>query len=438
MITFSIIMPTYNRGYIIKSAVISVINQTYQNWELIIVDDGSTDNTSEVISDIEDRRIHYIQYKKNAGSNHARNIGMEKATGRYLAFLDSDNQWHKDYLESQLGVLQNDMDSADVVFARCCIVGPWGYSIFPGNIYSEFSSDEKITRYALYNSVFDTNVVCIKRAVREQFEKFDEALYRFQDWEYFLRILVQGKYRFKFNDAILCDNYLQQDSISYKKELFWDSRLHIFGKYIEKCREMDEVANVVLFLLKQPEVYYMLPHHVEKLTGMLSLNETAELCKKYYAEYVESCKSCYDLSHGMEEKCRQAEYLLKLCEKNEQILQIERKWIALKQNEDNIAFRLTEKGIFEIAVYGYGVLGRLLLQELKNSSVLVKYIIDKRKIKPEEAAGLPVIIYGSESLEQMEKVDAIVVTAVMDYEEIRQELERKSDVRIIHLEELVG
>lgn len=430
MCMFSIIMPTYNRGHIIENAIMSVINQTYQNWELIIVDDGSTDNTFEVVSDITDNRIHYIQYEKNTGSNHARNIGIEKASGEYLAFLDSDNQWHKNYLESQLGIFQNDAVSADVVFARCIIAGPWGYVVFPNNIYTEFSSNEKITKCALYNSIFDTNVVCMRREIWEQSGKFDENLLRLQDWEYFLRILVQGKYHFRFNDAVICDNYLQQDSITAKEELFWDSRLYIFKKYIEKCREMNEVANIVLHLLKQSDVNYILPHHVEKLMGMLSLDEVTELYKKYYAEYVGHCTSYY-------EKCGQADFALKLAEKNEQILQIESRWITLKQNGNDVASMLAEKGIYEIAIYGYGVLGRLLLQELKGSSVLVKYIIDNQKLKLEKGAEMPAVIKSSGSLKRVKKMDAIVVTAIADYEEIKQKLEKKTDVKIIHLEELI-
>lgn len=430
-------MPTYNRGHVIENAIISVINQTYQNWELIIVDDGSTDNTFKVVSGIIDNRIHYIQYEKNAGSNYARNIGVKSASGKYLAFLDSDNQWHKDYLESQFGVLQKDEVSADVVFARCIIAGPWGYIIFPNDSYAEFSSNEKITKLALYNSVFDMNVVCMKRVVWEQSGKFDENLFRFQDWEYLLRVLVRGKYQFKFNNAVLCDNYLQKDSISNKTELFWESRLYIFGKYIEKCREMGEVTNIVMHLLKQLDINYILPYHVEKLMGMLSSDEVTELCKKYYVEYSGYCTEFYDLGHKIEEQRKQTEYALKLVDKNEQILQIERKWITLKQNGIDMASMLSKQGIYEIAIYGYGVLGRLLLQELKNSSVLVKYIIDKQKLKLEEGADLPAIIQSSESMKQIKKVDAIVVTAIAADEQIKQELEQKTDVKIIHLEELI-
>ena len=86
----SIIIPTYNRARIIQQAIDSVLTQTYQDWELIIVDDGSTDDTEAVVKKNTDKRIRYIKYTPNQGANHARNVGMEAAKGEYFAFLDSD------------------------------------------------------------------------------------------------------------------------------------------------------------------------------------------------------------------------------------------------------------------------------------------------------------------------------------------------------------
>lgn len=443
MTMFSVIMPTYNRGHIIEKAIKSVLDQTHQNWELIIVDDGSRDNTCNTVCGISDDRIHYILCKKNEGANHARNIGIEKASGKYLAFLDSDNQWHKDYLESQLAILQNDTDSIDVVFARCNIIGTWGYIAFPHNLYSDFSTNEKITKFALYNSIFDMNVMCMKRDVWEQAGKFDEKLSKFQDWEFLLRMLAQKKYQFRFNDAVLCDNYIQNDSIANKKELFWDSRLYIFGKYIEICREMGEVTNLVLYLLKQPDISYISPEHTKKLMSLLTWNEVTELCKKYSEEHARQCTKYYELNHRIEIQrgqaeytLKQAEYALKLAEKNEQILQIESKWITRRQNGEDLAPCLTARGIYQVAIYGYGVLGRLLLQELKNSCVDVKYIIDEKAINMEKCAEMPVILNKSESFKNINNVDAVIVTAVSVYEEIKRKLEKETDVNIINLEGL--
>lgn len=87
---FSIVIPTYNRAAFLPKAIESVLNQTYTNWELIIVDDGSTDNTREVVSQYNDGRITYI-YQQNAERSAARNNGIAHAKGDYVCFLDSDN-----------------------------------------------------------------------------------------------------------------------------------------------------------------------------------------------------------------------------------------------------------------------------------------------------------------------------------------------------------
>ena len=99
----SIIMPTYNCGKFIAETIDSVISQTYVNWELIISDDASTDNTTEVVEKyLTDKRIKYIKFEKNRGAAAARNNSMKLAKGEYMAFLDSDDLWMNDKLEKQL------------------------------------------------------------------------------------------------------------------------------------------------------------------------------------------------------------------------------------------------------------------------------------------------------------------------------------------------
>lgn len=97
---FSIILPTYNRSELLLRAVRSVVNQTYQDWELIIIDDGSTDNTENIVRDnfSKDNRIIYSK-KKNSGAPDSRNHGVNLATRKYLAFLDSDDTWQPTKLE---------------------------------------------------------------------------------------------------------------------------------------------------------------------------------------------------------------------------------------------------------------------------------------------------------------------------------------------------
>ena len=98
----SIIMPSYMTGKYIKESIKSVIDQTYEEWELIIVDDCSKDNTDEIIQSIFDRRIKYIKQKCNAGAAACRNRALNEAQGKWIAFLDSDDVWHPQKLEKQI------------------------------------------------------------------------------------------------------------------------------------------------------------------------------------------------------------------------------------------------------------------------------------------------------------------------------------------------
>lgn len=102
----SIIMPTYNCAKFIKETIQSVINQTYENWELVIVDDCSNDNTEEIVANFNDKRIKYHRLEKNSGAAVARTTAMKMATGNYMAFLDSDDLWKKDKLEKQLDFMK--------------------------------------------------------------------------------------------------------------------------------------------------------------------------------------------------------------------------------------------------------------------------------------------------------------------------------------------
>lgn len=98
----SIIMPSYNTAEYIGESIQSVIEQTYTNWELIIVDDCSTDYTDEVVKAVKDDRIRYLKNEHNSGAAVSRNKALREARGRWIAFLDSDDLWHPEKLEKQI------------------------------------------------------------------------------------------------------------------------------------------------------------------------------------------------------------------------------------------------------------------------------------------------------------------------------------------------
>lgn len=103
----SIIMPSYNTAQYIEETIASVLAQTYTNWELIIVDDCSTDNTDEVVAQyLDDHRIRYLKNEKNSGAAISRNRALREATGKWIAFLDSDDLWNPQKLEKQIAFME--------------------------------------------------------------------------------------------------------------------------------------------------------------------------------------------------------------------------------------------------------------------------------------------------------------------------------------------
>ena len=112
----SVIIPTYNRAHLIGRAIQSVLAQTYQDFEVIVVDDGSTDNTEEVVLNFGSEKMRYIRHGTNRGVAAARNTGIRNARGEYIAFQDSDDEWYPNRLES-ISEIMEDRKDIDFIFS---------------------------------------------------------------------------------------------------------------------------------------------------------------------------------------------------------------------------------------------------------------------------------------------------------------------------------
>ena len=162
----SIIIPTYNRAKFIKRAIDSALDQTYQNFEIIIVDDGSTDNTKEVLTDyINQGKMKYI-YEKNSGPGIARNAGVEHAKGELVAFLDSDDEWMPDKLEKQIKILESRGKDA-AVFSNIEYIDENGNKI--GELFLKARPYEgKILKQLLIeNFIATSSVIAPKHMIKE-------------------------------------------------------------------------------------------------------------------------------------------------------------------------------------------------------------------------------------------------------------------------------
>lgn len=190
----SIITATYNYGIYLPRAVESVIDQTFQDWELIIIDDGSEDQTRDVIKPyLDDKRIRYI-HTVNRGQPAAKNRGLIETKGRLIAFLDGDDSWFPEKLERQVKLITAD-PSLGVVYSRRAIISESG--TFVGN------DTAALHRGNILGLIFKDNFICFSSAMvrREAFTTvggFDESIPMAIDYDLWLRIAA--KYSFDYID----------------------------------------------------------------------------------------------------------------------------------------------------------------------------------------------------------------------------------------------
>ena len=202
--TVSVIIPTYNRAHMVARAIQSVLSQTYQDFEIIVVDDASTDNTQEVVKEFmfRDKRVRYIKHEKNKGGSAARNTGIKNAQGEYIGFLDSDDEWLPTKLEKQIELFRKRCNSVGAVYCLQYMMDDSIGRIKLDKIYDSVRRGN-VYRQALsgfYGGVGSPRTMLL----RECFQKsgmFDESLPSLQDVD--LGIRVAEHYNFELIDEPL-------------------------------------------------------------------------------------------------------------------------------------------------------------------------------------------------------------------------------------------
>lgn len=208
----SVVIPAYNRESSIKKAIESVLNQSYEDIEVIIVDDGSKDNTRQIVNSIDDKRLKYF-YQDNAGACAARNKGISLACGEYIAFHDSDDIWHKSKLEKQMNALLK--NNADIVFCKLIKYHLNGDSEIFGNSYKEGFLNPVSNLLGI-----GTQTLLAKRKVFDNCI-FDEEFQRFQEFELLLRL--SKNYSIYCVDEGLVDYFVGNDSISSSADKLYNA-----------------------------------------------------------------------------------------------------------------------------------------------------------------------------------------------------------------------
>lgn len=226
----SIILPTYNRANLLKRAVKSVLTQTYQNFELIIVDDGSTDDTFEAVDQFHDARIRYIRCDQNRGAAGARNQGIQKAKYSYIAFQDSDDVWKPEKLAKQIEMLKQAPDDTGIVYCEFYYHGiNHTEGICPDREILLEQKQGHIFPELLTGNMIGMPTVLVKKECFLQAGVFHEGLVCLEDYEWILRIARQ--YRILFVPECLVDVYANLESVTNNVEGYMASRCIIAGLY---------------------------------------------------------------------------------------------------------------------------------------------------------------------------------------------------------------
>lgn len=186
----SIILPAYNCAAFLPHSIGSILAQTYNSYEIIVIDDGSTDNTKEVLEPFS-QRIKYIQFEQNRGLPIARNAGIRSAQGKYIAFIDADDLWLPEKLQTDVGYFQQHPE-VSMVFSKhiniddrgCELNGSTKKQLPSGNIFIQLFYEQ--------NFIISSSVV-VRKEVFETTGLFDEQLVNCQDWDMWLRIAFHFK-----------------------------------------------------------------------------------------------------------------------------------------------------------------------------------------------------------------------------------------------------
>ena len=207
----SIVVPAFNRGFIIARALDSLLMQTYENWEALIISDGSNDHTSEIVKKYRkrDARISLIEHNKQKGAQAARNTGLRQARGQWIAFLDSDDQWLAHSLEARLSVA----GKSRVVHSECYVLEEgsprrlFGVPPFRGWVYRELLRAPG----PMFQGLLLSREACSRLGC------LDENIVAYQEWDTAIRLAKHHSFEFVAEPTFIYDcrhaNTISKDSL---------------------------------------------------------------------------------------------------------------------------------------------------------------------------------------------------------------------------------
>lgn len=366
----SVVIPTYNREKTILRALNSVLGQTYSNIEVIVVDDGSTDATAQLVGNCADERVRLICFSSNQGANRARNVGISEAKGEYVAFQDSDDEWLEDKLEKQLAYM---LEAA--VKAVCCpyiLFEAGKIGIVPEYYRNPDICEKNVAEILKKTNIVGTPTLMVKRELFSTIGMFDEDMKRLQDYEFVIRLVKQESLGYVKEPLVKV--YRMEQSITSDTHLI----LGAFTRIFEKHSDFIDIENAMHNYLKHAENLWNDQIHWPEFVRIV------ESIKKSGKERMG--EECYKLA---------IQYFY------------HQDW--MKKNaltEWYYIFRDSLK-TEEFAIYGAGVWGQEAYYALKKENHIPKYFVVTERQEKTAIDGIPI-----KTLEELEDLEMPVLIAV--------------------------
>lgn len=382
--SISVVVTTYNRKYEVRRALESIYMQTEKPTEIILIDDCSNDGTEEYIKSFDFVGLKYYKMAIRSGPGDARNYGVKKAKGEYIAFLDSDNEWECTKLKEFSNIIRDDIEKYDVIYSMYKQHVNFGVEILP----KKKLQDADLFRNEIwFGNLIDASSAIYKKTFLEEIGGFSKHYLINCDWELLLRGCRKRKLQVKKVDKVLTENWEMHDSLSEDKELAMKERRELLLEYA------GEIMNAITEKSKRIEKEYRREC------------EHFEMVERQYRTNIERKDSFYQL----------------MC-----------KWLQDKIEGKTLAGKIKELGYKKIAIYGAGRHGMMFYKDIQGCDIDVDYFIDQNKniLVDKRIISLSVD-------EELPEVDAIIITPYMEYSSIRKELENKCNYNILSLKDLV-
>ena len=222
----SVVIPTYNRADSLMLAVNSALGQTYENFEIIIVSDGSTDHTDNIVAPLVNGKVRYLRLSENCGGGKARNTGIADARGTFVAFLDDDDVWLPSKLAEQLDFINTrNVDICYTAMRKMYWKNRWRQDRFnstpPVNPIKAILTD---------NYIGPTSSVMIYKSFLDRIGGFDHQLLALQDWDLYIRLIQAGAKAEGLNRVLVEYYKIDENTVSRNFRNFYSAGKHIITK----------------------------------------------------------------------------------------------------------------------------------------------------------------------------------------------------------------